>query len=86
VVALALLFAVAGGEYSTWNWWQLRRQEREERAAVSQLARSVDSLERTLKAIQTDPATQERLAREQFGMIRRGEFLYRLVPGDSSER
>jgi cell division protein FtsB len=27
-----------------------------------------------------DPAAQERAAREQFGMIRKGELLYRLVP------
>jgi cell division protein FtsB len=27
---------------------------------------------------------QERVARERFGMIRRGELLYRLVPPDSS--
>jgi len=28
----------------------------------------------------SDPAAQERAAREEFGMIRNGEVLYRLVP------
>jgi hypothetical protein len=31
-------------------------------------------------AIERDPRMQERVARERFGMLRKGEFLYRLVP------
>ncbi|HKV74027.1 MAG TPA: septum formation initiator family protein [Gemmatimonadales bacterium] len=87
VVGMALIFAVEAGEYSTWNWWQVRRQEREERAAVAALSKTVDSLTQVLHLVETDPATQERIAREQFGMIRKGEFLYRIVPaGPDSER
>jgi hypothetical protein len=40
----------------------------------------VDSLERLARAIERDPRVQERVARERFGMLRKGEFLYRLVP------
>ena len=43
----------------------------------------VDSLERAAKAIEQDPRTQERVAREAFGMIRKGEHLFRIVPGDT---
>ena len=35
------------------------------------------------KARPNHSAEQERIAREEFGMIRPGEFLYRLVPADS---
>lgn len=80
----AAAFAFQGGEYSTPNLWQLRREEAEERGLVAGLQRTVDSLERTATAIERNPAVQERVARESFGMIRRGEFLYRLVPSDSS--
>jgi len=34
--------------------------------------------------LKTDPATQERYARELYGMIRPGETLYQVVPRDSS--
>jgi hypothetical protein len=44
----------------------------------------VDSLDRAAQAVERDPRTQERVARESFGMIRRGEFMFRLVPGDSA--
>jgi len=84
-VVLALLvvmgvFAVQGGEYSTWDYRALERQLSAEDSAEARLTRVVDSLTRVLKAVETDPAVQERIAREQFGMIRPGERLYRLVP------
>jgi len=46
----------------------------------------VDSLQREATAIERDLRVQERVARERFGMIRRGELLYRLVPPDSAAR
>jgi cell division protein FtsB len=79
VLILAGFFALQGGEHSTWSWWRLRQAERSELARIEELERVVDSLEQVAHAIETDPATQERLAREQYGMIRDGEFLYRLV-------
>ncbi len=78
VFLLGAAFAVGGGEYSTWAWYKLRSQERVERRAVDSLIRAVDSLETLARALETDPATQERTARESFGMIRDGEYLLRL--------
>jgi cell division protein FtsB len=72
--------AFQAGEYSTLDWLKLRRQAALERAAVRTLELELDSLQRLARGLETDPAAQERAAREQFGMIRRGELLYRLVP------
>jgi cell division protein FtsB len=80
VLFLALVFAVQGGEYSTWDWLSLRRAEAREKAAVQVLRKIVDSLEKEAVAIERDPRVQERVAREAFGMVREGEFLYRIVP------
>lgn len=80
VAILAAFFVVQGGEHSTWSWYQLRKAERSERTRIAELERIVDSLTRTAEAIEHDSATQERLARESYGMIRDGEYLYRLVP------
>ncbi len=85
-LALALYFAIQGGEYATSDLLELQREEALERAEVARLERVVDSLELTAQAIERDPRTQERVAREAFGMIRKGEFLFRLVPGDSARR
>jgi len=87
LVAAAVLAALAfqAGEYSTLDWLKLRRQLAEERRTVRALEVELDSLERLAHALETDPAAQERAAREQFGMIRRGELLYRLVPPQVDE-
>ncbi|MDX2192172.1 MAG: septum formation initiator family protein [Gemmatimonadales bacterium] len=75
----AAAFAVQGGEYSTADWLELRARERALQAEVDSLTREVDSLGRWAKQVESDPAVQERLARERFGMIRPGEMLYRIV-------
>ena len=79
--ALALgALAVFGGEYSTLDWLRLRRQLAREQATVRALQQEIDSLARFVRELETDPLAQERVAREEFGMIRDGEILYRLVP------
>lgn len=77
VLVLVALFA---GEYSTLDWLKLRHQLAQERDTVVALRVAVDSLRKVVNAIENDPATQERVAREQFGMIRDGETLYRIIP------
>lgn len=72
--------AFQAGEYATLDWLELRRQVANERQAVRELETQLDSLERLARALETDPIAQERAAREAFGMIRKGEVLYRIVP------
>jgi cell division protein FtsB len=81
-LAFALYFALQGGEYGTLDLLQLRRETAEERENVARLQRMVDSLTAVALGIEKDPRVQERVARERFGMLRKGEFLYRLVPAD----
>lgn len=78
VLVAGLTFGAFGGEYGTFDWWELKQRVGDERAAIERLKLQVDSLGREAEAIERDPATQERVAREQFGMIRPGEILYRV--------
>ena len=85
IAATALLaggvaFGALGGEYSTGDWWTLRQNLRDEQAAIARLRQEIDSLAVAAQALETDPAVQERAAREYFGMLRPGEFLYRIEP------
>ncbi len=85
LIGIAAAVALAGlafqaGEFGTLDWLKLRSQLAEERRAVRDLERQLDSLQRLARELETDAAAQERAAREQFGMIRKGELLYRLVP------
>jgi cell division protein FtsB len=73
-----MVFGAAGGEYGTWDWWQLRRDLKSERTAIDSLKVAIDSLQTEVKLLETDPATQERVAREKFGMLRPGELMFQV--------
>ncbi|MGI9078796.1 MAG: FtsB family cell division protein [Gemmatimonadaceae bacterium] len=81
----ALVFAVEGGEYGTSDLLRQRSRQRKLERAIDSLEREVDSLTLAKRAILTDPAAQERVAREEFGMVRGSkEILYRFAePTDS---
>jgi cell division protein FtsB len=79
VLGGAAVFALGGGEYSILDWLELRRQERAESEAIARLEVEVDSLARYAERVKTDRRLQEQIAREDFGMIRKGEFLYRIM-------
>lgn len=74
-----ILVATFAGEYSTIDWLKVRSQLATERDSVEAERAQVDSLGRVARALENDPATQEREARERFGLIRDGEILYRIV-------
>ena len=80
-----IAFAIQGGSFSTWDWLSLRRHAAAEREAVASLKSDIDSLQEVASRVERDSAEQERIAREEFGMIRAGEFLYRLIP-DTSDK
>jgi cell division protein FtsB len=83
-LAFALYFAIQGGEYGTTHLLELRGEVEREQEQVARLRVTVDSLTGAAAAIAKDPRVQERVARESFGMIRKGEYLYRIVPRDTS--
>jgi cell division protein FtsB len=85
LVALLLIvggigFGLWGGLYSTLDWWKLKRRVADEEQAIVRLEAEIDSLTAWAAALESDSATQERVARERFGMIRNGEILYRVEP------
>jgi cell division protein FtsB len=84
VVLAMAAFALEGGEYGTTDLLRLKAQVRGEQASIVRLRQEVDSLSRFERALTSDSATQERVARELYGMIRPGELLYQVVPPDSA--
>ena len=88
IAAGALVFAVQGGEYSTLDLWRQHQRREQLLRGIDSVRRVVDSLRRYHERVQKDPRLQERLAREEFGMVRGDkELLYRFVkpPLDSGD-
>ena len=70
------LFLVGDG-----GWLDLRQQRQrleQLEAEVERLAAVNDSLRVVLERMETDPAFLEKVAREDLGMVRPGESLYRI--------
>ncbi|HVX41004.1 MAG TPA: hypothetical protein VHB25_15660 [Gemmatimonadaceae bacterium] len=84
----ALAFAVQGGEFSTLDLFRQRRAKARLSHQVDSLRHVVDSLRQYENLVEHDPRTQERIAREVFGMVRGNkELLYRFTtPGDTTNR
>ena len=81
---VVLVYALQGGEYSTTALLSQRARATRMRASLDSLRHEIDSLARVKKAVQADPQVQERIAREEFGMVRGNkEILYRFAEPDS---
>jgi cell division protein FtsB len=76
----AAAFAVQGGEWGTIDLLSQRRRIARLEVDIDSLQHTVDSLKAYRKRLATDPVLQERIAREEFGMVRGGkELLYRFA-------
>jgi len=87
LAAFAVWFAVEGGEFGTIDLLRQQREKARITRTIDSLQRIVDSLKRYENAVEHDPATQERIAREVFGMVRGDkELLYRFADSTSRAR
>ena len=75
-------WAVFGGEYTVLEVLRARAQRAAEEAEVARLEAAIDSLAARADSLASDSETLERIAREQYGMIRDGELLYRFAPAE----
>lgn len=80
-----LAFTVEGGEYGTRDLFTQKGRKARLDSEVAQLKFEVDSLRAELKALKTDDARLEHIARERYGMVRGGkELLYWVGGGTQS--
>jgi cell division protein FtsB len=89
LIVVAVVFAVQGGEFGTLDLFRQRSEKARITRSVDSLKRVVDSLKAYKDKVERDPATQERIAREVFGMVRGNkEIVYRFAapPADSVRR
>jgi cell division protein FtsB len=86
LAGIALYYAIFGGEYSIFELHATRAAVQAEGIALEELSVQIDSLRAWADSLENDPATIERIAREEFGMIREGETLYRFADGDPDLR
>src|SRR4051812_44987901 len=84
IAAVVLWFAIQGGEYGTIDLLRQHRQRLHLVREIDSVGHIVDSLKQYKQRVLNDPRTQERIAREEFGMVRGKELLYRIAEPDST--
>jgi cell division protein FtsB len=84
LLGLAGYYAVFGGEYSIFEVERTRARIEAETAELDRLRVRIDSLRARADSLETDSVTIERVARENVGMIRDGEVLYRFTEPDTT--
>jgi cell division protein FtsB len=80
LLAGAAYFAVLGGDYDVFDVRHIRVERAAEEARAADVRAEVERLRGRRDSLLHDSATIERVAREQYGMIRDGERLYRFAP------
>ena len=81
LVAIAAYYALFGGEYTAFDLRQIRAEVESSGTLVLGLEERTGVLASRAEALEHDPRTIEALARENFGLIRDGEILYRFADG-----
>lgn len=78
---LGLFLVVWFGFFDTYSVWTRLKLEREKKDLIrrtEQLVHDTSVLKQRIEALQDDPALLERIAREEYGMRRPGETIYRI--------
>ena len=81
LVAVAFYVAVAGGEHSLRDAHRARAALEDRRTELAALRQEIDSLAAWSDSLRHHDEALERLARERYGFIRDGEYLYRISDG-----
>ena len=87
IAVLAIIwFAVEGGEFGSWDLWKQRQNRKQLQHEIDSLQQRVDSLRKYRARLDTDRALQEKLARENVGMVRGDKELLYLITPDTSKK
>jgi cell division protein FtsB len=85
-VLTVIWFAVQGGQFGSWDLWKQWRGKKQLESQIDSLERRVDSLRKYRTRLDTDRALQEKLARENVGMVRGDKELVYIISPDTSKK
>lgn len=86
-LAAAFVLLLMQDVFGTHGVLAMRRAQQETksvRAEIDQLNQENGQLQENVKSLKTDPAAIERIAREEMGLARPGEYIFRLSPKPSA--
>ena len=64
--------------YSVQTRWELHDRKKELKAKTAELAERSEQIQNRMEALESDPALLEKIAREEYGMRKPGETVYKI--------
>ena len=68
--------------YSIKTRWELEERKDELRTRTEELAEKSESLKQKTESLENNPALLEKIAREEYGMRKPGETVYKIKPSE----
>jgi len=84
-VALAIVLEGIFGAHGVLAMLRLKREVHETQQQLQRVGKDNQKLGNQVRALKSDPNTIERLAREQLGLARPGEVIYKLPAKNPSQ-
>ncbi|HYI62855.1 MAG TPA: septum formation initiator family protein [Acidimicrobiales bacterium] len=78
-VSFVLMLVLLVGVFPTRQWWAQRDELGQRREELARQQDESEQLEQRIATLRTEEEV-ERLAREEFGMVRPGEEAYQILP------
>lgn len=83
---LLLVYVFLLGDYGAYRIWKQKREIAQMEQAIEALHLRQQELKEEADLLKNDPEYIEKIAREEYGMIKRGEIIYRIVPSLQGEK
>ncbi len=77
-------YALFGGEHDVLELRELEQERDAVAARLDSISHRADSVEAWADSLESDTLAIQRVAREEHGLIREGEVLYRFIPSADS--
>ena len=77
IVVVAVIFIA--GDVGLWNLWRAQKELDIVQSDISMLEGDISYLKRNIDDLENDPFAIEKVAREQYGYMRPGERVYRII-------
>ena len=80
-----LVYIFVFGDYGAYRIWKQKNEISRLQDRIDELLIKQEVLQKELELLKTDPEYLEKIAREDYGMVKKGEILYKVVPSSTEE-
>ncbi len=82
VAVVAILSFIALNQYGLFRLWRLQKEHEQLQAEIALLREKSQTLRGEQTRLEDDMVYIERLAREKYRMVKRGEKVFRVIPSE----